>query len=105
MSEEETKGTNPEAAKIPAEEVPAATPETAIVKLDSVKRIFVYDGREREDPDPKMTVDEVRAYFTVWFPELANAEALPPVARPSKTVPGQAEQVIEFRRKTGTKGG
>lgn len=67
-------------------------------------RIFVYDGREFQDPDPKMTTEEVRQYYTTFFPELANAEILPAVVRPSKTAPGTQEQVIEFKRRTGTKG-
>ncbi len=68
-------------------------------------RIFVYDGREFSDPDPKMTTDEVRQYYATFFPELANAEVLAAVARPSKTTPPSTEQVTEFKRRTGTKGG
>ena len=56
------------------------------------------------NPDTKMTTDEVRLYYATFFPELANAEVLAAVARPSKELPGLTEQVTEFKRRTGTKG-
>ena len=36
-------------------------------------RIFIYDGREFEDPDPEMTVDQVKASLADFYGELANA--------------------------------
>lgn len=70
-------------------------------------RIFVYDGREFEDPDPKMTIDEVRLYYANFFPELGTAEVLPVVKRTKEAPEGGKveEEVTEFRRKTGVKGG
>ncbi len=59
-------------------------------------RVFVYDGREFPDPDPKMSVDEVRQSMTSFFPELANAES-----KPSKR---GDDDIIEFRKRVGTKG-
>ena len=59
-------------------------------------RVFVYDGREFPDPDPKMSVDEVRQSMTNFFPELANAET-----RQSKR---GDDDIIEFNRRVGTKG-
>ncbi len=59
-------------------------------------RVFVYDGREFPDPDPKMPVDEVRQSMTNFFPELANAET-----RQSKR---GDNDIIEFNRRVGTKG-
>ncbi len=59
-------------------------------------RVFVYDGREFPDPDPKMSVDEVRQSMTSFFPELANAES-----KPSKR---GDDEIIEFRKRVGTKG-
>jgi PRTRC genetic system protein C len=59
-------------------------------------RVFVYDGREFPDPDPKMSVDEVRQSMTSFFPELANADT-----RQSKR--GE-DDLIEFRKRVGTKG-
>ncbi len=59
-------------------------------------RVFVYDGREFPDPDPKMSVDEVRQSMTNFFPELANAE--------TKQSKRGDNDIIEFNRRVGTKG-
>ena len=59
-------------------------------------RVFVYDGREFPDPDPKMSVEEVRQSMTNFFPELANAES-------SQGKRGD-DDIIEFKRRVGTKG-
>ena len=67
-------------------------------------RIFVVDGREFDDLDPNLKVDEVRQHMTVYFPELANAETKES-KRPSPTVAGETETVIEFKKRVGTKGG
>jgi PRTRC genetic system protein C len=37
-------------------------------------RIFVYDGREFPDPDPGLSVEDVRRQLSDFFPELTNAE-------------------------------
>jgi PRTRC genetic system protein C len=68
---------------------PAAEPEKG-------KRIFVIDNREFDDPDPAMTVDEIKAHFASFFPELANSEA-------SEAKRG-ADTLISFIKKVGTKG-
>ncbi len=96
--------TQPEsqAASLPAE-APKAEEKPKVEKPKD-PRVFVYDGREFGDPDPKMTTDEVRQYYATFFPELANAEVMAAVARDSKTAPGTREQVTEFKRRTGTKG-
>ncbi len=59
-------------------------------------RVFVYDGREFPDPDPKMSTEEVRQSMTSFFPELANAE--------SKQSKRGEDDIIEFKRRVGTKG-
>ena len=59
-------------------------------------RVFVYDGREFPDPDPKMSVEEVRQSMTNFFPELANAES-------NQSKRGD-DDIIEFKRRVGTKG-
>lgn len=66
-------------------------------------RVFVYDGREFPDPDPNMSVDDVRASMTSFFPELSNADSSES-ERDSATEPGQKETVVEFRRRVGSKG-
>lgn len=59
-------------------------------------RIFSYDERTFEDPDPNMTVDEVRQSLAAFFPELYNATVK------QKT---EGEDVIHtFTKRVGTKG-
>ena len=36
-------------------------------------RVFVYDDREFPDPDPEMTVDQVKATLADFYGEIANA--------------------------------
>lgn len=59
-------------------------------------RIFTYDNREFPDPDPNMTVDEVRQSMSNFFPELANAE--------TETKKKDGNEVITFKKRVGTKG-
>jgi PRTRC genetic system protein C len=59
-------------------------------------RIFIVDEREFPDQDTSMTIEQVRDSLADFFPDLANAE---------HTVTQRGEdQVIEFRRRVGTKG-
>jgi len=66
-------------------------------------RIFVYDGREFPDPDPKLKVDEVRQHMANFFPEFSNAETKES-KRPSAADPKVMDEVYEFKRRVGTKG-
>ena len=59
-------------------------------------RIFVYDGREFPDPDPSLSVDQVRSMMTDFFPELANAEV--------KESQRDEDTLYELVRRVGTKG-
>jgi len=59
-------------------------------------RVFVYEGREFPDPDPNLSVDEVKQRMTDFFPELANAEV--------KEVARGEDTLYEFVRKVGVKG-
>ena len=59
-------------------------------------RKFVYDGREFTDPDPEMSLDQVKMYMTSFFPELATAEY-------STKTEGE-DTIITFTKKVGTKG-
>lgn len=59
-------------------------------------RIFAYDSRQFPDPDPKLSVEEVRRQFAEFFPELANAET-----REEKR---GDETVYTFSKRIGTKG-
>jgi len=59
-------------------------------------RIFVYDGREHPDPDPSLSVDQVKETMAGFFPEVATAE--------TRTTQRGEDQVTEFVRRVGTKG-
>ena len=59
-------------------------------------RIFVYDDREFPDPDPGMSVDQVKATLSDFYGEIANASV-------KETKRGD-DAVYEFQRRVGTKG-
>lgn len=59
-------------------------------------RIFVYDNREFPDPDPGMSVDQVKTSLSDFFGELANATV-------KETKRGE-DTVYEFQKRVGTKG-
>lgn len=59
-------------------------------------RVFVYDGREFPDPDPKVSVEDVRKQLAEFFPELANAE--------TREEQRDEDTVYTFTRRIGTKG-
>ena len=59
-------------------------------------RIFIVDEREHPDPDPNLTIEQVRDMLADFYPELANATHM-------VTARGE-DQVVDFRRTVGTKG-
>ena len=59
-------------------------------------RIFVYDGREFEDPDPEMTVDQVKESLANFYGELTNATH-------TESARGD-DTVYTFNKRVGTKG-
>ena len=59
-------------------------------------RVFVYDNREFPDPDPAMSVDEVKASLADFYGEIANASV-------KETARGE-DTIYEFQRRVGTKG-
>lgn len=59
-------------------------------------RVFVCDQREHADPDPSLSVDEVKQMFASFFPEVATAEV--------RTTQRGEDTVNEFVRRVGTKG-
>lgn len=61
-------------------------------------RKFVYDGRVFDDPDPDLSVDQVREQMANFFSELTTAETLPVRTEGD-------DQIYEFKRKVRTKGG
>lgn len=59
-------------------------------------RKFMYDGKEIQDPDPGMSIDEVRQSLAEYFPELYNAAS-------SEKKDGE-NTIITFQKRVGTKG-
>ena len=59
-------------------------------------RVFIVDGRQFPDPDPNLSVQEVRAQFAEFFPELVNADA-------REEAKGD-DTLITFTKRIGTKG-
>ena len=59
-------------------------------------RVFVYDDREFPDPDPQMSVDQVKATLSDFYGEIANASV-------KETKRGD-DTIYEFQRRVGTKG-
>ena len=59
-------------------------------------RVFIVDGRQFPDPDPKLSVQEVRAQFAEFFPDLVNADTREET---------KGEDIhITFAKRIGTKG-
>ena len=59
-------------------------------------RIFVYDNREFEDPNPELPVSRVKEDMAAFYPEIATAEV-------RETKRGD-DTVFEFQKRVGTKG-
>ena len=59
-------------------------------------RVFVYDDREFPDPDPEMSVDQVKSTLSDFYGEIANASV-------KETTRGD-DTIYEFQRRVGTKG-
>lgn len=59
-------------------------------------RIFVYDGREFPDPDPRLSVEDIRKQLADFFPELTNAD--------TREVQRGEDRIYTFSRRIGTKG-
>ena len=61
-----------------------------------MSRIFVYDDREFPDPDPELSVEQVKQTLSDFYGEIANASV-------KETTRGE-DTIIEFQRRVGTKG-
>ncbi len=67
------------------------------LQVEAVERRFTYCGRTLPDPDPTISPDEVRGFYSAIHPELLNAVVT------GGDFAGQV-QVFEFRRAVGDKG-
>ena len=65
--------------------------------IQVLPRIFMYNNLTLDDPDPKMTPEEVKAFYAEVYPELTQAAIEGP--EPSDTA-----VEYRFRRAVGTKG-
>jgi PRTRC genetic system protein C len=43
------------------------------MKIQVLQREFVYHGTSLADPDPKLSIEEVRSFYANQFPELTTA--------------------------------
>ncbi len=68
-----------------------------MVKVEVLERSFCYQGTRLPDPDPTMTVEQVRDVYVNTYPELATAA----VEGPS---PMNGRLEYTFTRAVGAKG-
>lgn len=61
------------------------------------KRVFLYENRNLNDPDPNMSPEDVRDLYAATYPELATAV----IDGPEEGKDG--EQEYSFRRAVGQK--
>lgn len=59
-------------------------------------RVFIVDGREFPDPSPESSLEEIKAMYATYFPEVATAEV--------RTTQRGEDTVHELIRRVGTKG-
>ena len=59
-------------------------------------RIFRYDNRDFPDPDPNLSVDDIRKGLAEYFPELTNADV--------RQEQRGEDTIHTFSRRIGTKG-
>lgn len=48
------------------------------MKVESIKRVFEIDGKPYDDPNPTMSIKEVKAFYATQHPELVNSELMGP---------------------------
>ncbi|MHB8413208.1 MAG: PRTRC system protein C [Candidatus Acidiferrales bacterium] len=67
------------------------------MEVRSLDRRFVYNGVKLPDPNPKLSPDEVKAFYSGQYPELATASITGPE-------PASSTLCYTFARAIGTKG-
>ena len=68
-----------------------------IMTIETMDREFRYDELRLPDPNPRLSVDEVRTAFSATYPEIATAALTGPEAVGNKLV-------YHFTKAIGTKG-
>src|SRR5882672_2521969 len=93
-----TKGTTKRNRKRPnAESIEEGRRRPIVLKVQVLAREFVYHGVRLPDPNPDLTVEQVRDMYVAQYPELATAA----VEGPS---PVNDSMRYTFTRAVGTKG-
>ena len=67
------------------------------IKVAAMARVFVFNGAKLPDPNPTMSVEDVRAFYAAQFPEIATAALNGPEAVGDK-------MRYTFERAIGSKG-
>jgi PRTRC genetic system protein C len=67
------------------------------MNIKVIEREFVYHGTSLADPNPKLSIDEVRSFYANQFPELTSAAISGP-----ETVGDRLR--YSFERAIGSKG-
>src|SRR3954464_12174399 len=68
------------------------------MEVKASKRAFRYNNIPLQDPDPKLSVQQVRDFYANIYPEITTAEIDGPENK-------GGDIVYTFRRAVGTKGG
>ena len=68
-----------------------------MLQASPLKRPFAFLGLKLPDPNPKLTAEEVRSFYSAQYPDLATASITGPEAVDDKLV-------FRFERAIGTKG-
>jgi len=71
--------------------------ELFVMTIETMDREFRYDGVRLPDPNPKLSIEEVRTAFSATYPEIATAAVTGPEAVGNKLV-------YHFAKAIGTKG-
>lgn len=66
------------------------------LKINSLQRSFYLDGRKIADPNPALSIEEVRAFYAGTYPELNNSSF-------TEEVTG-TEHKVTFSNSVGHKG-
>lgn len=74
-------------------------PEQTSGQAQALTRVFKYDGKTLDDPNPKMTPEQVKSFYAPQYPELATAGIGSPV-----TDLKAGTVTVEFIKSYGRKG-
>lgn len=67
------------------------------MQIEKPVRVFMYNGVKLDDPNPNMSIEQVRVALSAVYGDIATAELTGPEPRGNK-------HVYTFRRSAGMKG-